>query len=334
MPLLIGGGIVFVLLARGRVHFDFNLFVAQLRFASPVHIVLAAGLILSTNWIRSMRWAIFLRPVRRVAPFSLAGAQFIGFSAVALFGRIADLTRPYLVSRRVGLSLASQIAVYTIERIFDLAGVAVLFSALLFVTPRSTPHHEVFVRTGLLALGGTVFLCVFAGLVWHSGERIAVLAGSVFGRISEPFARGVERKILGFREGLNALGSFRELVLVTLLSVCMWSAIAEAYVQVAHAFLHTPALASLTFATTTPLMAASMGGSLLRLPVVGWFTQIAITAGAMHALYGASIEDATACGAVLLIVNTLSVIPVGLVYSRVERISFRDASRLPASELG
>ena len=251
--------------------------------------------------------------------------------AVALFGRIADLLRPYLISRRLGLSLASQVAVYTIERIFDLSGVVLLFSTLLIVTPASARHHEVFVRAGLIALGGTAFLGVFALSVWQSGERVARMAEAIVGRVSKPLGVSVAEKLLSFRDGLNTI-RVREALLAMLLSVFMWACIAEAYVQTAHAFVRTPALAGLSFATTTPLMAASMGGSLLQLPVLGWFTQIAVTSAAMHSLYGAPVEDATACGAVLLFANTLCVIPVGLLYSRIERVSLQDASRAPGME--
>jgi len=87
--------------------------------------------------------------------------------------------------------------------------------------------------------------------------------------------------------------------------------------------VHTPELASLTFSRTMLLMAASIGGSLLQLPIIGWFTQIAVTAAAMHEFYGAPIEAATACGALLLLVTFLCIIPTGLVYSQIEHVSLK-----------
>jgi hypothetical protein len=73
-------------------------------------------------------------------------------------------------------------------------------------------------------------------------------------------------------------------------------------------------------------MAASIGGSLLQLPIIGWFTQIAVTAAAMHEFYGAPIEAATACGALLLFVTFLSIIPAGLVFARIERVSLKSVA--------
>jgi hypothetical protein len=74
------------------------------------------------------------------------------------------------------------------------------------------------------------------------------------------------------------------------------------------------------------LMGASIGGSLLQLPVIGWFTQIAVTAAAMHEFYGAPIEAATACGALLLVVTFLSIIPTGLVFARLNHVSLKKAA--------
>jgi hypothetical protein len=107
----------------------------------------------------------------------------------------------------------------------------------------------------------------------------------------------------------------------------MWVMIGFAYLQAAHAFVNTPELAGVTFSRTMLLMAVSIGGSALQPPIIGWFTQIAITAAAMHSFYGAPIEAATACGAVLLVVISLCIIPAGLIYSRVEHVSLKKVAQ-------
>ena len=98
--------------------------------------------------------------------------------------------------------------------------------------------------------------------------------------LSKPIAESVAEKILGFRDGLNAIASAQDFLITALLSLAMWGLIGEAYVLTLHAFVATPELATITYASTMLLMAASIGGSLLQLPIVGWFTQIAVTAAA------------------------------------------------------
>jgi glycosyltransferase 2 family protein len=321
-----------VFINRGRIHFDWAMFFTQLRHVSWLHIAAAIALIYSTYWIRSLRWAIFVAPAKKVPSFALVGPQFIGFTAVALFGRLADLTRPYLVARRIQLTVASQIAVYTIERMFDLGAAAIIFSGALVFAPRDLPHHEIFVHTGEISLAGTAFLAIFAAVVRVSGAAVANSIRAVLGRLSKPIAESVADKILGFREGLNAISSAQDFLVTAALSLAMWGLIGYAYVQTLHAFIATPELATITYSRTMLLMAASIGGSLLQLPIVGWFTQIAVTAAAMHEFYGAPIEAATACGALLLLVTFLSIIPAGLLFARLGHVSLKQATAESSTE--
>ncbi len=314
---------VLVYFSWGKVHFDWAMFWQQLRYVSWGHIWAGIALIYATFWLRSVRWAVFVSPTKKVSAASLLGSQFIGFTAVALFGRLADLTRPYLVARRTRLPLSSQIAVYTIERMFDLGAAAVIFSCALAFTPKDLPHHEVFVRAGKVSLWLTLAIAVFAGLVRWAGGAVASFARGTVGLLSKAAGDSIATKIIGFREGLNALSSKRDFGVAVLLSLAMWGMIGWAYVETAHAFVQTPELAGLTFSRTMLLMAASIGASLLQLPIIGWFTQIAATATAMHAFYGAPIEAATACGAMLLVVTFLCVIPTGFIYSQVEHVSLK-----------
>jgi glycosyltransferase 2 family protein len=318
--------VLIVVLFRDKIQFDWATFWQQLKHASPWHIFAGIALIYATYGLRAVRWAVFVSPTKKVSAASLVGPQFIGFTGVALFGRLADLTRPYLVARKIGLSLSSQVAVYTIERMFDLGAAAIIFSSALAFTPKAMPHHELFVRTGLVSLGATLAIAVFAGVVRVSGSAVAGFARLTLGRLSKPVAESIATKILGFRDGLNALSSWRDFGVVVLLSLAMWGMIGAAYWQTTHAFVDTPELAELTYSRTMLLMAASIGGSLLQLPIIGWFTQIAVTAGTMHELYGAPIEVATACGAMLLVVTFLCIIPPGLIYARIEGVSLKQVT--------
>src|SRR5271156_1804743 len=238
---------VLVFLFRNKVHFDWAMFWQQLRYVSVGHIVAGVALIYVRYWVRAVRWAVFVSPTKKVSAASLLGSQFIGFTAVALFGRLADLTRPYLVARRVGLSLSSQVAVYTIERMFDLGAAAVIFSCALAFTPKGLPHHEVFVRAGVLSMGATLAIAVFAGVVRVAGGAVARVVRGTVGRLSKPLGESVSAKILGFRDGLNAIASMREFGVVVVLSLAMWMIIGFAYLETVHAFWHTPELGELTF---------------------------------------------------------------------------------------
>ncbi len=315
---------VIVFVYRDRIHFDWANFWEQLRHISAGHAIAGVALIYATYWLRAFRWSVLVQPAKEVKATALVGPQFIGFTAVALFGRLADLTRPYLIAKKIELSLSSQIAVWTLERMFDLGAAALIFSTALVFMPKNMPHQQVFMRAGLGSLAVTLVIALFAVAVRMMGGAVAGFARTVLSPISKPVAASIADKIDGFRDGLNAIKNWREFAVVAGVSLLMWGMIASAYVQTAHAFVQTPELGELSFSRAMLLMAASIGGSLLQLPIVGWFTQIAVTAAAMHAFYGAPIEAATACGALLLVVTFLCIIPVGLVYAQVEQVSLKN----------
>jgi uncharacterized membrane protein YbhN (UPF0104 family) len=332
--LLILALIVFI--NRGRIHFDWAMFWQQLSHIAWLHIAAGIALIYSTYWLRAARWSVFLSATKKVSPFTLVGPQFIGFAAVALFGRLADVIRPALVAKRVDLPVASQIAVYTIERMFDLGAAAIIFSSALLFVPSNLPHHEIFIQVGRTSLKLTAAIAIFAVVVRVYGEAVASAAHAMLRPLSTPIADSVADKIRGFRDGLNAISSAQDFLITTLISLAMWGLIGAAYVQTLHAFVTTPELATISFSSTMLLMGASIIASAFQLPIIGWFTQIAATAATMHESYNAPIEAATACGALLLIVTFLSIIPAGLIAARLNHVSLKSAAtEIPAeTEVG
>lgn len=311
----------------GHIHFQWSVFRDQLQHVEWGGIAAGIALIWGGYLLRAVRWAILIKPQKKVRWVSLLGSQIIGFAAVALFGRLADLVRPYLVSRRTQLSLSSQIAVYTVERIMDAGAMAVIFSVILLFTPdrASLPHHEA-VRKLVLTGLATLILGVIAIRVRALGEAAARLAEKGFGTFSPKLGRAIGTKIRMFRESLNVIRSFGDFAMIASSSLLMWAMITWAYLETIHAFVLSPPLASMTLGRCLVLMAASMAGSIVQLPLIGWFTQIAATAGTMEKLLNVAVEPALGCGAMLLIVTFMCVIPLGLIWARIEHVSLKKVS--------
>ncbi|HEX5236546.1 MAG TPA: lysylphosphatidylglycerol synthase transmembrane domain-containing protein [Silvibacterium sp.] len=325
--------VALVLYARHRIHFNWTVFVQQLKLADWPMMALGASFILLGYIVRAIRWALFLKPARKVSfpsrPwFDVLAAQIIGYTGVALLGRPADLIRPYLVARRVKLPLSSQIAVYVVERMFDLAAMALIFSTVLFFAPdRATlPHPEQLRHIALVGLIGTAALAILATAVRIGGQAVATSAEKIVGKLSEGLGRSVAEKIITFRDGLDMLGSLRDVFAALMLSLLMWGLITVAYLETIRAFVDSPPLHGLTLARCMVLMAAGMAASAIQLPVVGWFTQIAFLAAAMRELFQAAWEPALGCAAMLLVVTYLIVIPAGLVWAHFDHVSLRKVS--------
>jgi hypothetical protein len=294
---------------------------------SAFDIVVAIAIVYVCYVLRAARWAVLLSPLCKTSTLQMTGPQFIGFALVGLFGRVADLARPYLIARRTRTTVASQLAVYSIERAFDLGAAAILFSITLAFAPRDMPHHEAFTQAGAVSLAATALLVVFAFALRVAGARIAALAARLLAPLSGKLSATAATHILSFSEGLRIVSTLGEFLAVLALSLLMWLGIALGYLLTAHGFRASPQLAGFSFAATMLLLATSMGGSVLQLPILGWFTQIALLAAALHGFFGVPLETASACGAVLLFVMSLAVIPAGLIAARMEGISLLEAAQ-------
>jgi hypothetical protein len=289
------------------------------------NILIGVLLIYGAFLVRAFRWTIFLRPTKRLPALYLLGTQVIGFTAVALLGRVADLTRPYLVARRTKLPVAPQIAIWTVERMFDFASMATIVSlALLLATDGATmPHRAQAVAGAKSLLSLAAMLVIFTISVRLSGEAIgAAIERAVPGKLGLAIAS----KIRSFREGLVAISSASALLQAAALSLLMWAMISGAYLVTVRAFASSPSLASITLGRTVILMAASMVGSAFPVPVAAWFTQVIALQITLSQLLLVPQEAALACGAGLTFVTFLAIIPVGLVWSRFEHISLRRVS--------
>jgi hypothetical protein len=316
--------VALVWFGRHRIHFDWHVFGQQLRMADWRRIAFGLGCIYVGYVVRSVRWAWLLRHKKKMSPLSLLGTQVIGFTAVALIGRVADPVRPYLVAKKTGLPLSSQIAVYIVERLFDAGSMALITSSvILLAPPGALPHPEILRKAGYWGLALTIAGGLFLVAVRLWGGAVAAFFGTSFGMVSKGIGRAVENKIRAFHSGLDTMRSFSDFGIVAALSIGMWLLIALAYLETTLAFVASPPLAGMTPAKGVLLMIVSGTASTIQLPILGWFTQIGLVAGAISKFFGASPEAATGCAATLLLVTFLGIVPVGLIWSRFEHISLK-----------
>lgn len=320
--------VALVFWGRDRIHFDFGVFRSQLALANWSKIALGIGCIYLGYIFRSVRWALLLRHNKKVPLLSLLGTQVIGFTAVALIGRVADPVRPYLVSRKTGLPLSSQIAVYIVERLFDAGSMALIFSSAIllsawFGSPGAMPHPELVKKSGYWGMGLTLLGALFLVVVRLAGGVVASFMEESLGLFSKKLGHAAGHKIRSFRTGLDTMRSFSDFAVAASLSIGMWLLIAASYLETTQAFVASPQLAAMTPAKCVLLMAVSGVTSIIQLPVIGWFTQIGLVAATISSFFGATPEASTACAATILLVTFLCIVPVGLIWAQIENVSLR-----------
>jgi len=304
--------------------FDWKMFLEEFQKAQWIKVGIAAACVYLAFGFRSVRWAWLLRPSKRVPLFSLLGTQVMGFTAVALIGRIADPVRPYLVARKTGLSVGSQVAVYIVERLFDAGSMAILFCSAILLSPAGTlPHQEIFNKFGKGGLAATVAGALFLMAVRLSGKTVASFCERVLAPVSHKLAHAVGQKIRAFHAGLDTLRTPTDFAVTLAISLAMWCLITFAYLEGVGAFMPAGKGNSLALGRCLALMAGGGVASIVQLPVIGWFTQIAALEVMLRPLFGMTPETATACATTLLAITFLGVAPVGLAWAQFEHINLR-----------
>jgi uncharacterized protein (TIRG00374 family) len=318
--------------------FEWRKFAAATEGANYFLIGVGVALIFLAYYLRAVRWKILLRPVRQTSSLRLLAPTVIGFTATALLGRPGEFIRPYAIARREGLTMASQMAVWTVERIFDVGAFGVIMAVnILLAEPqlRGLPGFQhsthmflgiqmsafmMFKLAGFIILGGVAVAALVAFAIHRNPGRSAGLAERMLRPLSKKLAHGVAQRVHAFGEGLNTLHDFKSFVQLTGVSLLIWLVIGLAYVAVTHAYID-PKLSSMTLSSTLFLTAGSVAGGLLQLPMVGGGSQLA-TISILKNIFGIQPEIATSCGMMLWLVTFMSIIPIGLVMAHRERVSF------------
>jgi uncharacterized protein (TIRG00374 family) len=316
--------------------FAWTKFIAALRDVDWSWLLLALALILATYVGRALRWEIMLRPLSRdVQLWPLLVATCIGFTAVMLFGRAGEPVRPYLISRRQGVSFSSQVAAWVVERMLDLLMVLVIFGIALTQVAGSGVEHSSTVRTTIEAGGflagvtGALCLALLIGLRYFRGNiKTRLLDGLSF--LPKVVLARVEKSLAAFEEGMQSTQQRSYVWLLVAYTVIEWTIIGGSFFCVFRAF---PATAGMRITDVIIAMGFVFLGSILQIPGVGGGMQIA-TVLVLTEFYGVGLEAASGVALVLWMITFVGVVPLGLIMAFHEGIKWRNLRNLRSSSPG
>jgi glycosyltransferase 2 family protein len=319
--------------------FNWHFFWAATQNTHKFYLIAGVALVYIDYVLRAVRWKILLRPVSPEAKSAdLVAPTMIGFTGLALLGRPGEFIRPYLIARKLNLSMSSQLAVWTVERIFDTGAFALIMAVNILWSRddlRELPGFAnaptrwflghpftSFTIFELFAVGllvGVALVALLAFRVRMNPAAAAKVFERIFGLISPRIGRGAGKRVHAFGEGLNTVKDLRSFFQLSGLSVVIWLIIGFAYMAVTHAYaIHR--LSRMTLSSVFLLTAASVVGGVLQLPVVGGGSQLA-TIGMLRGVFNLSPELATSCGIMLWLVTFMSVTPAGLALAHSEHVS-------------
>jgi uncharacterized protein (TIRG00374 family) len=311
---------------RGVGEFDWTRFRANLAQADPFWVA-ASCVLISLSYVgRAVRWQLMLRPICPHPSFKgLLVSTAIGFTATVLFGRAGELVRPYLIARKEGVSVSSQIAVWVAERIFDLLMVLLLFGFSLSQLDRgaalTTPRVKLILEAGGWALGVLALVCLIAITsfrYFHDGLRERLLDG--LGFLPPPALARATEFLDRFGDGMHATRDPRSLTLLFVYSALEWVVLILVGFCVMHAL---PGTRVLTLHDTMIVLGFVAIGGMVQLPGIGGGSQVA-TMFTLTELYRLPAEAASGAALLLWIVNVAIVVPFGLALAVGEGLNWKE----------
>jgi uncharacterized protein (TIRG00374 family) len=324
--------------ASGFLHLDTfsgSKLLDAVREANLYYLVLALVAIYICFGIRSLRWQVFQRNIGNANFWKIYKLTLAGFAAIFLLGRAGEPVRPLLLAKKQDLPVADTFGIYVLERLFDMAGIAVIAGAglLLYGMHPHSGDTAYKLETAAKTTGAVLFAGVLAStaaLIYLRLHGTALLERRLHATIlGGGWRAAVARVLLGFIRGIQTIRTSRDFVLASTYSGVHWLVIALVYYWVSHSF--TGALHTIGPVDATLVLAFSLVGSTIQLPGVGGGSQ----AGALIAymtIFGVEKEPAVAAAMVLSMITFAGCSFAGVPLLIHEGWGLRELKRMAAEE--
>lgn len=279
---------------------------AAIKGANPFWLGGAMVLIYSCYALRSLRWKVFQRNLGRANFWEIYPTTLAGFTAVFLLGRAGEPIRPLLLARRAKHPVADIFGIWVLERLFDIASMAVIAATALLVFNGNAHSGDAAVTIAKAARTAGSFLAVGVGgaiafLVYLRLHGTALLEKRLEGWVATPGWRAsVAKIILGFITGIQTVRSAGDLIGAVLYSAVHWALVLVVYYFVAQSF--GGRLGELSLGDNMLVLAFTLVGSAVQLPAVGGGSQ-ALAIFAYTKVFGVQSEAAVAAAIVLWLVT-------------------------------
>jgi uncharacterized protein (TIRG00374 family) len=183
-------------------------------------------------WIRSWRWRYLLKDGRSMSQRSLIEATTIGFMATFILPfRAGEVARPWILTRWEAIRFGPAVASIVTERVLDTLVIIGFFGLAASRIEEAPAWLDTGAKLlGAIAVVGTVLML----LAYFASGFFSRLARKLIDRLLFPACCAKLRTALnqlvdGFLDGLKAITSIRQLLLVIIASLLLWLEMALFY---------------------------------------------------------------------------------------------------------
>jgi uncharacterized protein (TIRG00374 family) len=196
---------------------------AALKRADYTPLVPFVALAIAIQWIKSVRWAILLKPLGAASAWRVFNVSNTGWMlAVVLPFRMGEFARPYLISERGGITMTAALATVIVERVFDgLSVTAIFFLSTQLVTGYAIPKGVIAFGFVALAIFSGALIAIVGTAIWH--DKSIRFWTRVLSFVSPKLASKLVGLLENFHAGIRAIPRRRDLALFVFYTFLYWS---------------------------------------------------------------------------------------------------------------
>lgn len=217
-------GLVFLFLVFRN--FRYNEFIDALKGFNLYYLLPILCILFLSYIIRGIRWKIILDNVKKISLYNSFSVILIGqMSNNLLPARLGEIIRAYVIGSRENISKSASFASIVLERVFDGITLITLISAVSYFLPFPLWVKRMILISIILFGVALLFLTICA----HKMDRVIEYLKRWFPTMRKGNPDKITPFLLKFTSGLDILKSGKQLMVVFIFSLFVWSCEALIY---------------------------------------------------------------------------------------------------------
>lgn len=306
---------------------DFNKLIVELLKTNYLLAILGmiVGVVIGSV-IRAERWKYFLYPEKRNIKFNdLFSGVMIGYFVNAIIPRGGEVSRPFILAQKEGMSKAFTLGTIVVERIFDMLSMFLVFGLCLFFYREKI--QEAFGRFDIETVSlyfslGLILIVFVAVLLLIKIEKTEYFLERIALRILPvKYREKVQKALLSLLNSFSFIKYTENYFKIFLLTVLLWLDYAFSTYLTINAF-SDPAMRSLNFFDANLVLTLTAFAQTIPLP--------GNSAGSFHffvkttlvVIFGVVSETAIAYATISHLLTLIGILVIGFYYSIKENYKF------------
>jgi len=177
-------------------------------------------------WLRAVRWKVMFKPIKEVTVTEAYTATMIGFMANNVLPmRLGEVVRAYSLGRSAAVSKSAAFATIVVERAFDLMALLLILGVLMI----RFEFDPWFRSLGYIALVACLALFAVMTLARLKRELVVRLVNASTSILPGGLQAKIEELLHRFLDGFEVLARGHHILIVALLSLTVWAAMASSF---------------------------------------------------------------------------------------------------------